>query len=81
MSNVTAIRADVAVAKADEEKYLAPAEVAAMVPGLSVRTLREWRAARRELPWVQLSEKRVVYLESDVRAWVLSKRHPTPGRS
>lgn len=65
--------------EADEERYLSPAQVAEMVPGLSVRTLREWRAADRgDLPWIQISEKRVAYIESDVREWALARRH-VPG--
>lgn len=81
MSNVTAIRAGVDITPATEERYLSPAEVQEMVPGLSVRTLREWRAANRELPWIQVSPKRVAYLESDIRAWVLSKRRAARGVS
>ena len=74
MSNVTAIRKDLPAEPADDDRFLSPAQVAAMVPGLSVRTLREMRAANRELPWIQVSPKRVAYVEADVRAWVLARR-------
>lgn len=64
----------------ETERFLSPAQVAEMVPGLSVRTLREWRAADRGgLPWIRISEKRVAYLESDVREWALARRHVPTG--
>lgn len=82
MSNVTAIRTSLPVdSSTGEERYLSPEQVVEMVPGLSIRTLREWRAANRQLPWVQLSPKRVAYLESDVRAFVMSHRQPVRERS
>lgn len=75
MSNVTAIRSDLTSEATADDRFLSPAQVAEMVPGLSVRTLREWRAANRGgLPWIQISEKRVAYVESDVRAWALARR-------
>lgn len=63
----------------DDHRYLSPKQVAEIVPGLSVRTLREWRAADRGgLPWIRISEKRVAYLESDIHEWALTRRH-VPG--
>ena len=78
-ASITGMSNEPTTSEAGEDRYLSPAQVSEMVPGLSVRTLREWRAADRGgLPWSRISEKRVAYLESDVRAWALARRH-VPG--
>lgn len=80
MKNVTAIRPGIA-AKEASERYLSPEQVAEMVPGLSVRTLRELRAKGKGPRFSKPTEKTVVYLEADVRAWVRSKLQGTREQS
>lgn len=76
MSNVTAIRQDVPLAASalEPDAFLTPEQVVELVPSLSVRTLREWRAEGRGIPYVRISPKRVAYIEADVRAWMLAHR-------
>lgn len=78
MSNVTAIKPRPA---ATQDVYLSPAQVCELIPGMSVRTLRELRAAGRGPRYAKPTEKTVVYVEADVRAWVQSTIHEPRQRS
>lgn len=80
MSNVTALKQPSRV-QAEDEKFLSPADVAQLVPSLSVRTLRELRASGLGPRYFKPTEKTVVYVEADVRAWVRSKVHTTREQS
>lgn len=73
-ATVTAIRPRTAAA---QDVYLSPVQVSELVPGLSVRTLRELRASGRGPRFFKPTEKTVVYSEADVRAWVQSTLQKT----
>lgn len=68
MSNVTALRKP-----AIEHRYLSPAQVCDLVPGLTVANLQELRkkglGPKYRKPTGEHG-KVVIYAESDVRAWV-----------
>lgn len=75
MSNVTAIRS--ADALPAEDVYLSPEQVSEMVPGLSVRSLRQMRADGKGPRFLKPAPRTVVYLEADVRAWMRTTLHAT----
>lgn len=80
MSNVTAL-ATRQKTPSSAEVYLSPEQVSELIPGLSVRTLRELRAAGRGPRFAKPTEKTVVYVEADVRAWVRSTLQKTRDQS
>lgn len=80
MSNVTAL-ATRQKTPTTAEVYLSPQQVCDLVPGLSVRTLRELRASGRGPRFFKPTEKTVVYSEADVRAWVQSTMQKTREQS
>jgi len=49
---------------------------------LAVQTLRNWRHEGRGLPYVRIGERRVGYIDEDVKNFALSRRVvPTNGES
>lgn len=78
MSNVTRIRPAV------ENRYLSPAQVCELVPGMTAENLKELRKTGKGpayfKPTGETYGKVVVYAEADVRAWVEAGRI-VPGRA
>ena len=68
-------------ADAGQDVYLSPEQVSALVPGLSVRSLRQMRAEGRGPRYLKPAPRTVVYLEADVRAWMRSTAHKTRDQS
>jgi predicted DNA-binding transcriptional regulator AlpA len=61
----------------DRPRYLSPAQVCDLIPGMTERRLRSLRADRKGPRYYKPSLKTVVYAESDVRAWVEAHMVPT----
>ncbi|GAA4762275.1 helix-turn-helix transcriptional regulator [Microbacterium gilvum] len=75
-SNVTPMKA------APSVRYLSPEQVAEMAPGITVETLRERRKRRQKPDYFKPtggtdSRGAVLYLESDVLAWIAASRVTT----
>lgn len=52
------------------EKYLRPAEAAALVPGLTAGSLAQLRFTGKGPKFLKPTAKTVLYRESDVIAWI-----------
>ena len=52
---------------------LLPAEVASLCD-VSVKTMGRWRLTRMGPPFVRVSDRRFIYRESDVEAWLERQR-------
>ena len=61
----------------ERPRYLSPAQVCEMVPGMTVVNLQELRKRSRGPKYCKPTTKTVVYVEADIHAWVLSTRVPT----
>lgn len=57
------------------ETYLSPEEVCALIPGMTKGNLAQLRYAGGGPIFAKPSRKTVVYLRSDVDAWIRSRRH------
>lgn len=77
MSNVTALKP---VAPASPV-WLSPAEVVTRVPGMTVANLEELRKRRQGPPYYKPTLRTVLYLESEIDAWVAASRVTTGGVS
>ena len=64
------------------DSLLTTKQVAAMI-GISISTLNWWRHINDGTgpKWFSLSPKRVVYKESDVRAWLDAQYAASPSKS
>lgn len=65
----------------DKPRYLSPEQVAVMIPGLSVRSLRQMRADAKGPRYIKPAPRTVVYVEADVLAWMQSKMRSTRDQS
>lgn len=70
MSNVTAMRPRASAA--DETRWLSPAEVCEVIPGMTVTLLQRMRDAGKGPRYAKPSAKTVVYSLADVNAYVRS---------
>jgi hypothetical protein len=52
------------------EKYLSPEEAAALIPGMTKAALAQLRYAGGGPAYLKPTPRKVVYRESDVRAWL-----------
>ncbi|MEV7827342.1 helix-turn-helix transcriptional regulator [Microbacterium enclense] len=59
------------------DRFLSPEMVCEMVPGMTKDILAKLRESGRGAPWCKPSLRTVIYLESDIVAWVLSSRRET----
>lgn len=59
------------------DRFLSPEMVCEMIPGMTKAILMDLRENRRGAPWHKPSLRTVVYLESDIIAWVMATRHET----
>lgn len=60
--------------RTDPEALLNEQEAADFL-GLEPRTLTQWRANAREIPYVRLGHKTVRYRRADLVDWVMANRH------
>lgn len=67
--------------QAEPQRWLSPEEVCDIVPGMTVRNLRELRAKRQGPRFSKPSAKVVVYGEADVHAWLAAKIQTTREQS
>jgi predicted DNA-binding transcriptional regulator AlpA len=51
---------------------LSPADVA-IITGLSLETLAQWRSQRRGIPYVKISRNCVRYRQSDLDGWLAER--------
>lgn len=80
MSNVTALK------PRTQERYLSPAQVCELLPGLTLDVLAARRSKRLAPDYFKPaggadSRSAVLYAESDVRAWIESSRVKTREQS
>ncbi|MFI8593749.1 helix-turn-helix transcriptional regulator [Microbacterium sp. NPDC078428] len=66
MSNVAQLRK----APVTPVRYLSPADVCELVPGMTVANLQELRKRGKGPRYAKPTAKTVVYVEADVHAWV-----------
>ncbi len=59
--------------------WLAPEEVVARVPGMTLDKLEDLRKRRQGPPYYKPTLRTVVYLEAEVDAWVAASRVQTGG--
>lgn len=59
------------------DRFLSPEMVCELVPGMTKAILSDLREKGRGAPFCKPSLRTVIYLESDVVAWVLSSRRET----
>lgn len=72
MSNVTALR------KPDAQPvWLSPAQVCDRIPGMTLDILSDMRENRRGPAYYKPSLRTVIYLESEIDAWVKGTRVET----
>lgn len=72
MSNVTPLRKSTT-----QPVWLSPAQVCERVPGMTVAKLTDMRENRRGPAYYKPSLRTVVYLESEIDAWVAASRVQT----
>lgn len=72
MSNVTAMRKPAA-----QPVWLSPAQVCERVPGMTPAILADLREDRRGPAYYKPSLRTVIYLESEIDAWVAATRVQT----
>jgi predicted DNA-binding transcriptional regulator AlpA len=59
--------------------WLSPKEVAQRLPGVTVGNLSELRKKRKGPAFYKPTERTVLYLESEIEAWVAAHRVETRG--
>ena len=72
MSNVTALRKPV-----EQPVWLSPEQVCERVPGMTKTIHTDMRENRRGPAYYKPSQRTVVYLESEIDAWVAASRVQT----